>query len=143
MTSAPTPEESVMTTPTEPRPALEGLTADVNRLQDVQPVTALPGHEVCGDVHTALTVAQTVLDSRDQRAFASPEREASDSLVRELRALGVMHATPQLVAMVAVIDAAVDQLAEVGTSSRQEAWTRLRQDVLRRYCSAPDTDAAM
>jgi hypothetical protein len=112
------------------------LVAQVEQLQRALPVTAMRGHDVCADIHTALEVTQTLLLSRDRRAFASPASE-SDDLLRELRAMGLDQATPQLVAMIALVDSAVDQLADASAGGRQFAWEQLRKDVLRRHCSAP------
>ena len=80
----------------------EQLVAQVEQLQRIQPVTALRGHDVCADIHTVLDVAQTLLVSRDRRAFAGPASESTDDLLRELRAMGLDQATPQLVAMIAL-----------------------------------------
>lgn len=96
------------------------------------------GHDVCTDVHTALSIAQTVLASRDRRVAASSQVESSESLLRELRALGVVDAAPQLVAMVAIVDAAVGRLADAGAMTEDDAWGELRKEVLRQHCQAPD-----
>jgi hypothetical protein len=48
------------------------------------------------------------------------------ALVRELRAFGVDEAAPQLIAMVALVDAT-------------EAWDQLCEDVLRKHCHEPDS----
>jgi hypothetical protein len=116
------------------------VAADVDRLQQVQPVTTMLGHEACADVHTVLHLAHTLLTSRDRRAFAAPGWESAESLVRELRAAGVYHASPELVAMVAIIDAAVDQLADAGAVPREDVWGQLHKEVLRRHCHNPDTE---
>jgi hypothetical protein len=110
----------------------------VEALQEVQPVWQLQGHEVCADVHIALSVAQAVLRSRDERIAERPAESSSDGLVRELRAFGIQAAAPQLIAMVAVIDSAVSRLAEVGPMSRDDAWEQLRKDVLAKHCQSPD-----
>jgi hypothetical protein len=65
--------------------------------------------------------------------------DSTDSLLRELRALGVVAAAPQLVAMVAIIDTAVDRLADAGAMSESDAWEQLRKEVMRRHCQSPDT----
>jgi len=111
---------------------------DLVRFQQPQPVAGVRGHEVCGDVHTALSVAQAVLTSRDRRILQLPESQSSETLIRELRAFGVMEAAPQLIAMVALVDAAVERLADAGAVSRLQAWEQLRKDVLRKHCHEPD-----
>jgi hypothetical protein len=113
--------------------------AHVERLQEVRPVSALEGHELCADIHLALSVAAAVLTSRDARVTEAPEHEASDTLLRELRALGVEAAAPQLVAMVALVDTAVDRLADAGAMSEADAWAEIRKDVLRKHCQSPGT----
>jgi DUF1009 family protein len=113
------------------------LVARAEKLQRAQAVTALQGHDVCADIHTALDVAQALVISRDGRAFASPAAESTDGLLRELRAMGMEQATPQLVAMIALVDTAVDQLADASALDRPAAWEQLRKDVLRRHCSLP------
>jgi hypothetical protein len=118
------------------------LVARVEQLQRLYPMTSLPEHDICADIHTALDLTQTLLVSRDGRAFASPASESTSGLLRELRAMGIDQAAPQLVAMIAVVDAAVDQLADVAASSRQVVWEQLRKDVLRRHCSSPGMEAA-
>jgi len=40
-------------------------------------VTALQGHEVCADIHTALSVAQAVLTSRNERVADRPEADST------------------------------------------------------------------
>jgi hypothetical protein len=112
--------------------------AQLEQLQEVRPVWQLQGHEVCADVHLALAVAQAVLTSRDERVADLPDDPSGDAVLRELRALGVQAAAPQLVAMVAVLDSAVDRLAEVGTMSHDDAWEQLRKDVLAKHCQSPD-----
>ena len=49
---------------------------------------------------------------------------------------------PQLVAMVALVDTAVDRLAETGTMSRTDAWEMIRKDVLHKHCQASARPAA-
>ncbi len=110
----------------------------VEQLQEVRPVWQLQGHELCADIHFALSVAEAVLMSRQQRIAEISEPSAGDGLLRELRALGVQEAAPQTVAMVALVEIAVDRLAELGTMSEQDAWEQLRKDVLGRHCQAPD-----
>jgi hypothetical protein len=119
-------------------PSDETLTAEVDHLQDVRPLSEMRGHEVCADVHTALSVAQVVLNSRDRRVASTSQVESSDSLLRELRALGVTDVAPQLVAMVAIVDAAVGRIADTGAMSEADAWAELRKEVLRQHCHAPD-----
>jgi hypothetical protein len=111
------------------------VTSQVDRLQEVRP---LYGHEVCADIHAALSVAEAVLTSRDERVTGLPEEASNAALLRELRALGVVEAAPQLVAMIALVDTAVGRLAEAGAMSEQDAWEQIRKDVLRRHCQAPD-----
>jgi hypothetical protein len=113
--------------------------AQVDHLQEVRPVTAMQGHEVCADIHLALSVAQAVLTSRNTRVAEAPDRESSDALLRELRALGVEAVAPQLVAMVALVDTAVDRLADAGAMSEDDAWAEIRKDVIRKHCQSPDT----
>ena len=113
------------------------LVARVEQLERVQPVSALQGHDVCADIHTALDVVHTLIISRDSRGFVSPASESTVSLLRELRAMGVNRATPELVAMIAIVDTAVDQLADASVGRREFAWEQLRKDVLGRHCSAP------
>jgi hypothetical protein len=110
----------------------------VEQLQEVRPVWQLQGHELCADVHFALSVAEAVLMSRQRRIAEMSEPSPGDGLLRELRALGVQEAAPQTVAMVALVEIAVDRLAELGTMSEQDAWEQLRKDVLGRHCQAPD-----
>jgi hypothetical protein len=118
----------------------EGVTpAQLEQLQEVRPVWQLQGHEVCADVHVALSVAQAVLKSRDERVADHPDESPGDALLRELRALGVAEASAQTIAMVALVDTAVDRLAEVGTMSTADAWEQLRKDVLAKHCQAPHT----
>ena len=113
--------------------------AQVDRLQEIRPMTALHGHEVCADIHTALSVAQAVLTSRNERVADRPEADSSDALLRELRALGVEEVAPQLIAMVALVDIAVDRVAESGAMSENDAWEQIRKEVLRKHCQAPDS----
>jgi len=102
-------------------------------------MTALHGHEVCADIHTALSVAQAVLTSRNERVADRTETDSSDALLRELRALGVEDVAPQLIAMVALVDIAVDRVAESGAMSENDAWEQIRKEVLRKHCQAPDS----
>ena len=111
----------------------------VEHLQEVRPVSALQGHEVCADIHLALSVAEAVLTSRNTRVTNPPDEESSDTLLRELRAAGVDAVAPQLVAMVALVDTAVDRLADAGAMSEADAWAEIRKDVLRKHCQSPDT----
>jgi hypothetical protein len=113
--------------------------AEVDALQEVRPVADLQGHEVCADVHVALTLARAVVDSRDRRVASSADAESSDTLLRELRAVGVTEAAPQLIAMVALVDTAVHLLADAGARSQGDAWEQLRKEVLRKHCQAPDS----
>lgn len=112
--------------------------AQLEQLQEVRPVWQLQGHEVCADIHLVLAVAQAVLTSRNERVADLPDEQSGDAVLRELRALGVQEAAPQLVAMVAVVESAVDRLAEVGTMSHDDAWEQLRKDVLAKHCQSPD-----
>ncbi len=112
--------------------------AQVEQLQEVRPVWELQGHEVCGDVHVALTVAEAVLTSQRNRIAQLPDSSAGDALLRELQALGVKEVSAQTVAMVALVDSAVNRMAELGAISEQDAWQQLRIDVLSRHCSTPD-----
>lgn len=110
----------------------------IEHLQEVRPVGAVPGHEVCADIHVALSVAQAVLTSRNQRVADLPDPESGDALLRELRALGVDAVAPQLVAMVALVDTAVRRLADVGAMNEADAWAEIRKDVLRMHCQSPE-----
>jgi hypothetical protein len=110
------------------------VSAEVDRLQVVRPLSVVEGHELCADIHLALTVAQTLITSRDRRVADASDSESSDALLRELRALGVEAAAPQLIAMVALIDTAVDRLADAGAMSVDDAWAEIRKDVLRKHC---------
>lgn len=112
---------------------------ELEHLQEVQPIAALQGHELCSDIHAALAVAEAVLTSRDRRVADTPEAESSETLLREIRALGVTEAAPQLVAMVALVDTAVDRLADAGALSQHDAWEEIRKDVIRKHCKSPDT----
>ena len=114
------------------------VASQVDHLQEIRPVTALQGHEVCSDIHTALSVAQAVLDSRNKRVADPSEAESGDALLRELRALGVEEAAPQIIAMVALVDTAVNRLADAGAMTEGDAWEQIRKDVIRRHCQAPD-----
>jgi hypothetical protein len=113
--------------------------SEVERLQRPNPNLSRAGHEVCADVHTSLSLAEAVVQSRRQRVAEATSAESTESLLRELRALGVAEATPQLVAMVAIIDTAVDRLADAGAMSQADAWEQLRKDVVRKHCQSPDT----
>ena len=113
--------------------------AQVDHLQQVRPVSAMQGHELCADIHLALSVAQAVLTSRNRRVADTPDADSSDALLRELRALGVEAVAPQLVAMVALVDTAVDRLADAGAMSEADAWAEIRKDVLRNHCRSPNT----
>lgn len=112
--------------------------AQLEQLQEVRPVWQLQGHEVCADIHIALSVAQAVLTSRNERVADVPDEASGDAMLRELRALGVQEAAPQLVAMVALVESAVDRLSEVGAMSQDDAWAQLRKDVLAKHCQSPD-----
>jgi len=98
----------------------------------------MQGHEICADIHTALSVAEAVLASRDYRVAEFADADSGSGLIRELRALGVVEAAPQLIAMVALVDVAVDRIAELGAMSQADAWGRIRKDLLSRHCQAPD-----
>ncbi len=113
------------------------LLAQVDRLQVVRPLSVMHGYELCPDIHLALSVAQRLLRSRNRRVADTTDGDSSDALLRELRALGVDAAAPQLIAMVALIDAAVDRLADAGAMSEDEAWAEIRKDVLRKHCQDP------
>jgi hypothetical protein len=115
----------------------QAVLAEVDHLQEVRPVWQMRGHEVCADVHLALSVAQAVLASRDER-IAEMGGDTGTSVLRELRALGVETAAPQLLAMVALVDTAVELIAEVGAMSEDDAWEKIRKGVLRRHCQAPE-----
>jgi hypothetical protein len=41
--------------------------------------------------------------------------------------------------MVALVDTAVDRLADAGAMSEADAWAEIRKDVIRKHCQAPDT----
>lgn len=116
----------------------DAVPGQIDRLQEVRPVWQMQGHEICADVHMALSVAQAVLNSRDERIAAMSDADSGTSVLRELRALGVKEAAPQLVAMVALVDTAVVLVAEAGTMSEEDAWEKIRKGVLRRHCQAPD-----
>jgi hypothetical protein len=117
--------------------AVDAVPEQIDRLQEVRPVWQMQGHEVCGDIHMALTVAQAVLTSRDERIAQMPDADSGNAVLRELRALGVEEAAPQLLAMVTLVDTAVDLVAEVGAMSEQDAWENIRKGVLERHCQAP------
>lgn len=123
----------------QPDVASGAVPTQVEQLQELRPVNEMQGHEVCGDIHTALSVAQAVLTSRNERVADTPEAQSSAALIRELRAVGVEEAAPQLVAMVALVDVAVDKIAEAGVMTKDDAWEQIRKDVLRKHCQAPDT----
>lgn len=112
---------------------------EVERLQRPGSTRAREGHEVCADIHTSLSVAEAVVRSRRHRVAQAASLDSTESLLRELRALGVVEAAPQLVAMVAIIDAAVDRLADAAAVSEADAWEQLRKDVVRKHCQSPDT----
>ncbi|HEX5995311.1 MAG TPA: hypothetical protein VFY84_09245 [Jiangellales bacterium] len=112
---------------------------EVERLQRPGPSSSRDGHEVCADIHVSLSVAEAVVRSRRQRVAEATSAESTVNLLRELRALGVVEAAPQLVAMVAIIDTAVDRLADAGAMSESEAWEQLRKEVVRKHCQSPDT----
>jgi hypothetical protein len=116
----------------------QAVPEQIDRLQEVRPVWQMQGHEVCADVHVALSVAQAVLASRDERISEMPGADTADAVLRELRALGVDEVAPQLLAMVTLVDTAVDLVAETGAMSEEDAWEKLRKGVLRRHCQAPD-----
>jgi hypothetical protein len=118
---------------------VEAVPEQIDRLQEVRPVWEMQGHEICVDVHMALSVAQAVLTSRDERIAPTSDAPPGASVLRELRALGVVEAAPQLVAMVALVDTAVSVLAEAGTMTEEDAWQKIRKGVLQRHCQAPDT----
>jgi hypothetical protein len=112
---------------------------EVMRLQRPASDGPLEGHEVCADIHTSLSLAEAVVRSRERRVAKASSAESTEGMLRELRALGVVEAAPQLVAMVAIIDAAVDRLADAGATSEEQAWEQLRKDVVRKHCQSPDT----
>jgi hypothetical protein len=41
--------------------------------------------------------------------------------------------------MVALVDTAVDRLADAGAMSDDDAWAEIRKDVLRKHCQSPDS----
>jgi hypothetical protein len=123
----------------EPSPEV-ATPAQVRQLQEVRPVWELQGHEVCGDVHIALSVAEAVLTSQRNRIADLPDDSFGDALLRELQALGVKEASPQTIAMVALVDTAVHRLADLGAMSEQDAWRQLRDEVLGKHCKSPTTD---
>jgi hypothetical protein len=79
-----------------------------------------------------------VLASRNYRVAEFAQSDSSNSLIRELRALGVVDAAPQLIAMVALVDVAVDRIAELGAMSETDAWEKIRKDLLSKHCQQPD-----
>ena len=99
---------------------------------------AIQGHEVCADIHTALSVAEAVLASRNYRIADFPDADSSSAVIRELRALGVVEAAPQLIAMVALVDVAVSRIAELGGMAENDAWEMIRKDMIGKHCQAPD-----
>ena len=111
--------------------------AAIEQLQGLRPVNTMQGHEVCADIHTALSVAEVVFASRNDRVAEFADSDSSSGLIRELRALGVVEAAPQLIAMVAVVDVAVDRIAELGGMSETDAWEKIRKDLLSKHCQAP------
>src|SRR5262249_1492480 len=117
--------------------AIEETVEQVDRLQQIRPLAALQGHEMCADIHAALSVANGVLTSRNERVAPLSEVDASNALLRELRALGINDASPQLVALLAIVDAGVGRLAEVGGTTDDEAWEEIRKEVLRKHCQDP------
>jgi hypothetical protein len=123
---------------TEPAPDV-ATPAQVEQLQEVRPVWQLQGHEVCADIHIALSMAEAVLTSKRLRIADLPEASSGDALLRELRALGVQEASPQTLTMVALVEIAVGRLADFGAISEQDAWEQLRKDVLARHCQSPDS----
>ena len=123
---------------TEPAPDV-ATPAQVEQLLEVRPVWQLQGHEVCADIHVALSLAEAVLTSQRTRIAELPEASSGDALLRELRALGVQEAAPQTVAMVALVQIAIGRLADFGAISEQDAWEQLRKDVLARHCQSPDS----
>jgi hypothetical protein len=86
--------------------------AHIERLQELRPVSEMQGHEVCAGVHTALSVAHAVLTSRNERVADPIDAQSSAALIRELRALGVEDAAPQLNSMVALVDPGVDRIVD-------------------------------
>jgi hypothetical protein len=112
---------------------------EVERLQRPGSSSSLEGHEVCADIHTSLSVAEAVVRSQRQRVAEATSAESTESLLRELRALGVVEAAPLLVAMVATAETAVDRFADAGAISESDAWEQLRKDVVRKHCQSPDT----
>lgn len=108
--------------------------SQVERLQEVRPVDQLQGHEVCADIHRALDVAHIVLASRNERVADMSDAESGAALIRELRAIGVEEVAPQLIAMVALVDTAVERIAETAAMSESDAWELIRKDVLRKHC---------
>jgi hypothetical protein len=126
------PDVSEPDLPDGPQPAA------VEQLQEVRPINAMQGHEVCADIHTALSVAEIVLASRDYRVAHFADSDSSGGLIRELRALGVVEAAPQLIAMVALVDVAVERIADLGAMSETDAWEKIRKDLLSKHCQGPD-----
>ncbi len=112
---------------------------EVMRLQRPAPASPIEGHEVCADIHTSLSLAEAVVRSRHQRVADATSAESTGSMLRELRALGVVEAAPQLVAMVAIIDTAIERLADAGATSGSDAWEQLRKEVVRKHCQSPDS----
>jgi hypothetical protein len=112
---------------------------DVERLQAPRPVITMQGHEVCSHVHSALELAQSLLNSRDERVADLPATDSNEALLRELRAHGIGEAAPYFVGMVALVDAAVDRLSVTGAVDRDDAWQQIRKDVLNSHCQSPDS----
>jgi uncharacterized protein (DUF2267 family) len=117
--------------------AIGSVPDQIGRLQELRPVNEMQGHEVCADIHTALSVAHAVLTSRNERVADPIDAQSSAALIRELRALGVEDAAPQLISMVALVDSAVDRIVELGGMTENDAWEQIHNDVLRKHCHAP------
>jgi hypothetical protein len=120
---------------TEPVPN-EAMPVQLEQLEVVRPVWEIEGHEVCGDVHIALSVAEAVLTSQRNRVAELPDSTYADALLRELQALGVKEASAQTIAMVVLVDTAIHRLSDLGNISEQAAWDQLRQEVLARHCQS-------
>jgi hypothetical protein len=117
---------------------ITNIPSQVEVLQELQPAAKMQGHELCADIHSALAVARAVLTSRDERVAPVAETESSAALIRELRAFGVQEVAPQLISMVALVDIAVGEIAELGGMNGDEAWEHFNRSVLRKHCQAPD-----
>lgn len=113
------------------------IPAHVEQMQEVRPVWELRGHEVCADLHLALSVAEAVLTSQRSRVAKLADSSPGDALLRELQALGIRETSPQTLAMVLLVDAAVHRLAELGSISEAQAWEQLRGEVLAKHCRLP------